>query len=150
MQLNLNRRTYTDKSIIGTLDVVNAAGNNVFSCVTLEPPEDPTLSIKPRAIPEGTYSLSTIHSEHFGCRVLLLANVPDFSNVEIHFGNFPKDTHGCILVGEKVDSAPDQIDQSRIAFDKIMELAAGAFNSDDPLSLVVSGNQSAHGPQDEA
>ena len=142
MKLILNRKTYTDKSVIGTLDVINANGNNIWSCVTLEPPQDLTLSIKPRAIPEGTYFLSTFHSNHLGCRVLLLASVPDFEDVEVHFGNFPKDTHGCILVGEKVDpNVPDQIDQSRIAFDKLMSLAAGAFNSNDPLSITVTDKQ---------
>jgi hypothetical protein len=142
MQLIHNRTTYTDKSVIGTQVVIDSAGNNVFSCVTLEPPQDLTLSIKPRAIPEGTYGISIFFSAHLQCKVLLLANVPGFGDVEEHFGNFPKNTLGCILVGETVDpNVPDQIDTSRVAFNKLMAIVEAAINSGDTVTVTVTGNQ---------
>ena len=142
MKLLHQRTIYTDKSVIGTLHVLNAAGSDVFDCVTLEPPQDLTLTVKPRAIPEGTYSCSLYFSEHLHCVVLLLANVPGFGDVEVHFGNFPKNTLGCVLVAEKIDpNVPDQIDTSRVAFDQLMQLAHGAINSGDTISIVITGNQ---------
>ena len=144
MRLLHQRTTYTDKSVIGTLHVLNEAGNDIFDCVTLEPPIDTTLTIKPRAIPEGTYSCSFYFSNHLHCVVLLLADVPNFGDVEIHFGNFPKDTLGCILVGTAVDpNVPDMIDASRAAFDKLMGFTHGAVNSGDTISITVTGNQTS-------
>ena len=65
---------------------------------------------KETAIPAGTYELtmdvvspkySTYKSYEF-CNGKLprLQNVPGYDGILIHIGNYPKDTEGCILVGE--------------------------------------------------
>jgi len=144
MQLNHIRTRFTSRSVIGNMQVFDSTGALVFQCVTLEPPIDPTLTIKPRAIPEGTYGISIFFSAHLGCKVLLLANVPDFGDVEVHFGNWPKNTLGCILVGTTIDpNVPDQIDQSRIAFDKIMQIVEDAIAAGDTVSLTVGSTTDA-------
>jgi len=49
-------------------------------------------------IPEGAYPLTSIESPKYGS-TWLLENVPNRSEILIHAGNYPKDTHGCILAG---------------------------------------------------
>lgn len=53
------------------------------------------------AIPTGRYRISMYNSPRQKEAVPLLQAVPHFSMVEIHVGNFPKDTQGCILVGNQ-------------------------------------------------
>lgn len=64
------------------------------------------------AIPAGTYKLELRNeggkTKHYAKRfpemhkgMIWLRNVPDFTYVYIHIGNFVEDTEGCILVGER-------------------------------------------------
>lgn len=52
------------------------------------------------AIPEGIYEVRVTWSPRFKRNLPLLFGVPHFEGIRIHRGNFAKDTHGCILVGE--------------------------------------------------
>ena len=52
-------------------------------------------------IPYGTYKLTVTYSPKFKRELILINNVPEFSGVRIHRGNYPKDSMGCILVGER-------------------------------------------------
>ena len=71
---------------------------SIWDCFTLEPPfADDT--VKPRAIPAGTYPLTIRYSAKHGRLVPHVENVPGFTEVEIHWGNYPKDTEACLLVG---------------------------------------------------
>jgi hypothetical protein len=49
-------------------------------------------------------------------------DVPGFTGIEIHPGNFPPNTHGCLCIGE--GRGPNEVTQSRVAFDQLM-LAIG-------------------------
>ena len=122
MELILKRiakkKTYT----IGKLGILPAADLDVdddedddcldsrpltYFCDTLEPPvrEVKTksrggITQKPFAIPEGRYPVVITYSPKFKKWLPLLLNVPQFSGIRIHAGNTPRDTQGCILVGE--------------------------------------------------
>lgn len=52
------------------------------------------------AIPAGKYKVVMSMSSKFKRVMPYLENVPQFTSIMIHPGNTPKDTLGCILVGE--------------------------------------------------
>lgn len=54
-------------------------------------------------IPYGCYEVIVSMSPRFGRELPRLLNVPSFDGILIHRGNTPKDTSGCILVGEYKD-----------------------------------------------
>ena len=101
MDLTLIRKQQTDKSTIGDLAV-----NGNHECFTLEP-------AKP-IIPVGLYFLDFYYSPKHDYSVPLVRSVPNHDGVEIHPGNYPADTLGCILVGRS--RGPDEIMDSNIAF----------------------------------
>lgn len=52
-------------------------------------------------IPFGRYKLTVSYSPKFRRELILVNNVPEFSGIRIHRGNYPKDSIGCILVAER-------------------------------------------------
>jgi hypothetical protein len=121
MQLTLERFNFTPLSTIGSLAIDGAN-----FCWTLE------LPIKDggpgSAIPAGTYKVIAYPSPKFQRMMPLLADVPGRSNIEMHWGNEPKDTDGCILLGNSMPGA-DYIGNSRMAFDDFWEKAQGPIES---------------------
>jgi uncharacterized protein DUF5675 len=63
----------------------------VHECFTLEP-KNP--------IPAGTYDLTIRFSPRFQRLMPHVENVPGHSGILWHWGNFPRDTEDCTLVGE--------------------------------------------------
>ena len=91
-------RTYTDQhQTLGRLFVYDDAGELLFDCFTLELP---WLENKRResCIPPGSYRAIKHQSPRFGA-TLWLQDVPGRSEILIHFGNYRRDTLGCILPG---------------------------------------------------
>lgn len=93
VNIEVIRKTFTDQSTEGELWL-----NDVRLGYTLEPRVDQSQG-KPFAVPTGTYHWSKAFSQHFGFMVIKIFNIPGFEDIEIHPGNYPKDTHGCCLVG---------------------------------------------------
>jgi hypothetical protein len=92
MKFTLQRLPQDPHSTPGNLSV-----DGQFAAVTLElPVKDGQPG---SAIPAGTYRIVIYPSPHFGRPMPLLENVPGRSGVEIHWGDFPDDTRGCLLVG---------------------------------------------------
>lgn len=54
-------------------------------------------------IPFGEYRVRVSMSPKFKRELPEVLDVPHFSGIRIHRGNTPKDTLGCILVGERVE-----------------------------------------------
>src|SRR5581483_9746992 len=91
-------------AVIGTLTV-----DGEFNCYTLE-----NAAV---LIPAGRYEVTLYESPHAGHIVPLLNGVPGRDHIEIHCGNVPTDSKGCILVGtEHTDSS---LLASRLAFDNL-------------------------------
>ena len=85
-----------------TLGELHLEGTGYF-CDTLEPhcidwSKEKKVNGK-TAIPEGRYKVKVGWSTKAGKNVPWLQKVPHFNGIQIHVGNFPKDTRGCILVG---------------------------------------------------
>lgn len=110
--LKVIRNRFTVLSTEGELFV-----EGVFECFTLEPRRSQQFG-KPFCTPEGIYSYSVERSQHFGRDVICIKNVPGFTAIECHPGNFPKDTHGCTLVGRS--EGADFIGHSDAAFDALI------------------------------
>jgi len=110
MEITVKRKTRTDISTIGELDI-----NGTFECYTLEDKDRGLLQtmsltdIKSKkvdgktAIPAGRYELAITFSDRFQKYLPLLLNVPGYEGVRIHNGNTAADTEGCLLLGTSVD-----------------------------------------------
>lgn len=118
MELLSLRKWYTDNTTISELYIDQAIQP---LCFMLEPTtragKDPRGIV---AIPEGRYEITLYDSPHFNMKVPLLGNVPGHEYVEIHPGNFEKDTHDCLLPGFKRNI--DSVLESRAAFNLIFPL----------------------------
>lgn len=67
------------------------------------------------AIPTGRYRVTRQYSLKHRRDVPLINDVKGFGGVEIHIGNYPKDTEGCLLLG--TDRGPDEVLNSKAAID---------------------------------
>lgn len=92
-------------------------------------------------IPAGVYPLTKYESPHFSEKagkpvfVLLLGNVSDRSDIEIHSMNVPCDSLGCIGAG--YDEADDMILDSRAAIAEIYAVGFAAIDSGDGAEIEV-------------
>jgi|ERR1700730_6795265 hypothetical protein len=116
MEISIQRVWFTPQSTCGILSI-----DNLFQCYTLEPP---VRTEKPCAMPAGTYDViikeSPSFTQVFGEPFFTphLQNVPGFSEIEIHPGNRPAETSGCLLVGNTHEA--DFVGESDMAFTALM------------------------------
>jgi len=106
MNLLVQRDRATPNSTPGQLSIPN-----LFHCFTLEPAHP---------IPAGTYKVAMLRSPHFGCIVPHVLDVPGHTGIEIHWGDYPHDTHDCLLVG--LTWAADFVGNSKDAFAQLMSV----------------------------
>lgn len=79
------------------------------------------------AIPYGRYPVVVSYSPRFNKQLPLLLNVPGFIGIRIHPGNTEADTHGCLLVGRRVN---DKVLYSRGTFDKLFSRLTKAMKGE--------------------
>lgn len=145
MQLKLVREVFSDQSSIGRL-----YANGIFLAYTLEPvdrglTDDMTIEqvqeIKgsnppgTTAIAYGTYPITIYNSPDHHMLVPLVNNTKDFGYVELHIGNYPKDTKACVLLGES--RGIDFINNSKMAFDKVFPIIEEALKTS-PVTLQIT------------
>jgi Family of unknown function (DUF5675) len=123
MQLNLKRNLLTSLSTSGLLDI-----DGQFECYTLERPEV--------QIPLGTYGIEIRYSPRFKRPLPHLLDVPGRSDILIHSGNWPRDTEGCLLVGQTLGK--DMILSSRLALDPLIQKIQLALDAKQPVSLSIT------------
>jgi len=91
--------------------------NEVFTCVTLEPCWQYN-EVNDSCILKGEYGFAVYDSTKFSTKCLKLFDVPGRDFISIHYGNYPVDTNGCILVGSGIGE--NHVDNSRIALNKLV------------------------------
>jgi hypothetical protein len=144
-ELYLNRFVFTNKSTIGELSWKGGE----FECNTLEDTcrRDKNLNKKldpsekvygETAIPSGRYQVKMQWSARYQRKMPFLQNVPMFEGIMIHWGNFPKDTFGCILVGDHDPDSPDFVSGSQKAYNDLEPKLAKALTLG-PLFINVQG-----------
>lgn len=132
MKLTVKRLELTAASTVGRLAVDGAD-----FCWTLEDTVRTGAKVHGKtAIPAGRYSILLTMSPRFKRVLPLLLDVPGFEGVRIHPGNTAEDTEGCILVG--FGHAPDQIQQSRLAFDALFQKLEAASKAGELLSIEIT------------
>lgn len=89
------------------------------------------------AIPRGRFAVVLAHSDHFGRIMPHLMDVNGFVGVLIHWGNWVKDTEGCILVGFTIES-PTMIGASREAFSALFAQINDAINAGQKVWCTVA------------
>jgi len=112
--LLLIRDTFTDKSTIGKLYF-----DGEFYGHTLELPwKDNEKRVS--CIPKGVYEVKKRHTEEskYKYEHLHILDVEDRELILMHIGNYPKNSKGCILLGNT--RALNFVGESRKAFYKLM------------------------------
>lgn len=92
-QMNLTLQRFASMES-GTFSEITADGQHV--CFGLEPATPVT--------PTGDYKVTRYNSPRFGHKVFLINDVPGHSMIEMHSGNTAKDTHGCVILGDSIDT----------------------------------------------
>jgi len=118
----LHRVLSSDKGTFGVLIY-----NNRPLCVTCEDPwNDNKTGIS--CIPFGTYKVTPHNGKNYQ-NVWILNDVKDRVGILIHEGNTPKNTEGCILVGEYFTdfSGNPGIANSRLTLEKLRKILPKEF-----------------------
>lgn len=126
MDILVQRKWFTSQSTSGEMSL-----DGKFFAYTLEPRQDQSKG-KPFAIPAGLYQVRLLPSDHFQCTTPHVLNVPGFDEIEIHWGNYPKDTEGCTLIG--LTRLVDFVGNSKMAFNQLMAQLAK------PISITYQDN----------
>lgn len=112
MELRTQRISSADESTLGVMHDIT--GDPEFLCFTMEDQfNEPKVPGETR-IPPGRYKIELRteggmhgrYSDKFDWHqgMLWLQDVPNFTFVYIHYGNYEKDTDGCILTGDGAQS----------------------------------------------
>lgn len=140
----LTRKIFSDKSTIGKLifddlelftleDTVRK--RDINSNGILEKDEK---VYGETAIPSGKYEIFIRESNRYKRDMPYLKDVPLFTNIMIHPGNYPVQSYGCILVG-KNHSMVDKIDESKKAFDLLFPKIVDSLNLGKLYINIVGG-----------
>lgn len=130
MQIKIFRFRYDINFTLGKLFLFDKE-KLIYECFTLEPKgPQTTKSNQNQLIPKGKYDLQIVFSTKFQKFLPLIFNdeVSKNRRILIHSGNSFNDTKGCILVGEKLSSKQNQILNSKIAIDKILNFIKNQQN----------------------
>jgi hypothetical protein len=86
------------------------------------------------AIPTGRYQVTKYFSPKHNMDVPLVNNVPGYAGVEIHVGNFPLDTDGCLLLG--TSTGPDEVLNSKAAIEAFYRQFFATIAAGEPVWIT--------------
>ena len=136
MKITLYRDLRYDNATIGQLYI-----DEMFCCHTLEPRAIDWKTEKKvwgqTAIPSGTYKVILSPSSKYKAFMPYLVNVPQFTGVMLHPGNFVKDTKGCILVGWQYWQGVIGVYDSKKTFAILLDMLQYAECVSDPITISV-------------
>jgi hypothetical protein len=114
-----------DQNTFATYGNLTDAENKQL-CVTLERPWLDNQH-EESCIPVGSYTFTRFHSPHWGYDVFKSEDVPGRGAIELHIGNLPHDSEGCILLGSNFGTVNGQhgITGSAAAFARFMSAMHG-------------------------
>ena len=134
MNVLVNRQEFSAKSTIGELLI-----NGQKAYYTLEPPTDE--GEKGFAIPNGSYDLKILWSAKFNRLMPHVLSVPNREAIEIHWGNWPTDTSGCLLIGLSKGPNPDFIGESHLAFQDFFDMLHKAELAGEQNFITYTGEK---------
>jgi hypothetical protein len=124
----LQRAWEDERATLGMLTILEVTHNPIF---TLENP----LRVEDfdSRIPAGVYECVPYSGSKYK-EVYLVQDVPGRTGILIHWGNFERDTLGCILVGEaaNMQSGEPAVSASKIAFNRLV-----SHLGKEPFTLIV-------------
>ena len=104
-------------------------------------------------IPEGKYQVVITFSNRFKRKMPLLLDVPNFTGIRIHSGNYANDTEGCILIGHRL--LTNGVADSREAYDeffrhlkKLLETEEVWLDIHNPKQLLKATPESSKAADD--
>jgi hypothetical protein len=98
--------------------------------------DDPTRKVKGRtAIPTGAYAVRLYNSPKHGPDTLELVGVPGYQHAQLHPGNTPDDTEGCLLIG--LSRTDDMVTRSRLACDWLRATAVPILKAGGQVTVEV-------------
>lgn len=131
MLLTLDRHDIKPVCTIGSLSI-----DGEWECWTLEDPVRTGPKIPGQtAIPYGKYRLDITFSSRFQQMMPIILDVPNFSGVRIHWGNYHQDTEGCPLVGQ--DRYNTSLGHSRKAYDQLFPKLKSAKSRNEPMWIEI-------------
>ena len=100
-------------------------------------------------IPEGTYKVTLRkvgeHHQMYSHKfpdihkgMLHIVDVPNFTHILIHIGNYEKDTAGCLLIGSYVNSNNKSIGASTLKYIEIYPIIANAIEAGEEVTIEYS------------
>jgi len=123
IELKLKRKKYTDKQVIGTMEVYK---NNVFEgCFATLEQHWNNNKTSDSCIPKGEYIVGRHNTQKYPNTFILEGTEPR-SAILIHSGNYYTHTEGCILLGlTHADINNDgyiDVSQSKSAIDRLNQI----------------------------
>lgn len=147
LNIKITRQHFLPNCTIGILEIKfeDVPLLPIYICDTLEPHAidwSKEKKVKGKtAIPCGRYKVAYRFSGKFGKNMPFLENVPNFAGIMIHWGNNPRDSQGCILVGHnpRVNKnliAPRLI-SSRLRFNLLEKYINKAMEKKEPVYVEI-------------
>lgn len=129
MKAKLIRLVQEEKQTLSSLLFFDDDVNLLLSVKALELPDRNNQRSISR-IPAGKYNCKLRYSEKYAWH-FILENVPGRSYILIHFGNYYRDTRGCILVGNNFKDVDKDgyrdVTSSRKTMKRILSVAPKKF-----------------------